>query len=243
MSTAPKHSIDIPAIVLCGGKSSRMADRTQDKLPKHLLDVRGKRIIDYVVEPFVSSPQLILATGVHGAQVAEHVKAAHAGAAIGVSHRDTPEGVIPAIHGALSDFAIDGQFLLTSGDEVIVGLSAPELLLSHRLSQKAASLVVSSQMRTTRDFGFTHDEHFTAQSLARSHEPAIEAATHYGTGTFVLHTELLPDMTEAPTWEHFVRTLINKQVLHCHVTDQPFFNLNTPDELALFEQTFTPASS
>jgi|GEM_PF-6262373 NDP-sugar pyrophosphorylase family protein len=239
----PATKIDIPAIVLCGGKSSRMAERTQNKVPKHLLGVGGKRIIDHVIEPFVAAPKIILATGVHGEKVAAHAKATHPKLPIALSHRETPQGVIAAIHDAVEEHAVVGSFMITSGDEVISGLNVAEFLSDHRLSQKAASLVVSSQIKTVPDFGFMFDEKHNATNLARNHESAIAEARHYGSGTFVLHTDTLPLMREQPSWEQFVRTMIDQQALHCHVTDQPFFNLNTPEELALFEQTVTPLSA
>ncbi len=242
-SPAAIPAFDIPVIVLCGGKSSRMAERTNDLVPKHLLEVASKRVGDYVLEPFATAPQIILATSVHGAQVADYYGANYPDLPIKISHQPLPLGVVPAIFQAIEEHAITSSFAITSGDEVVRGLDAEQFAANHRKAAKAASLVVSSFIATKPDFGFTLDGNNTAQSLARSHEESLAQASHFGTGTFIFEQAVLPEMAQHDNWESFVRSLIDQQVLYCHTTDHEFFNLNTPDDLVLFEQSAADATA
>lgn len=236
-TTSPEF--DVPVVVLCGGKGSRLAERTRDEVPKHLLSVDGRRIIDYVIEPFVAAPKLVLATSVHGGQIIDHF-GRRPELPVAFSHQDEPEGVIPAILKAVDDAEIDATFAIAGGDEIVLGLDAAAMLSAHRRARVPASLAITSFISTKPDFVFTYDDTHMAQQLERDVDPAaLQTPSYFGTGTFVLEQEALPVMAACSSWEQFVRTMIERQALLCHVTDHQFYNLNTPGELDSFSLSAT----
>ena len=45
-------SLDLTALVLCGGLGTRLREKTNDQLPKVLYPVAGQPIIEYSIKPF-----------------------------------------------------------------------------------------------------------------------------------------------------------------------------------------------
>jgi len=117
------------AIVLCGGRGSRLASVVSD-LPKPLAPVADRPFLDYVLDYLRRSgrvSRVILATGYLAEQINTHFGNEYAGMPLVYSQEDKPLGTGGAILLAMRRFSIDSPFLILNGDSFVdVDLAALE---------------------------------------------------------------------------------------------------------------------
>src|SRR5260221_2707416 len=112
MNHADNHSHpsalrDIPAIILCGGKGSRLRQLTEDRIPKALVPVAGRSLIDHTLDFLTANgiQNVILATSHHSRQIRERLETTGPGhLTVRISETEKPIGVLPSVITAFSQF-------------------------------------------------------------------------------------------------------------------------------------------
>lgn len=240
-TTSPHET---PLIMLCGGQATRLRNITNDQIPKHLIDIGGRTILEHALAPFAQVPRIILATGRHGDQIQRFVEDTLGDVRIEVVHEETPLGVIGAIHNAITRADVTGRFMLARGDEVITNFDASELEAFHSGSNAEISLLASSLPGTEPDFAFRADQTGRATRLTCGVEAGQDAeAIGYGTGIFVCEQSVMTDMVETNDWATFLHGVIAQQRLHVLGRPAGFYNFNTPEDLDFFSNAFTGQAS
>jgi NDP-sugar pyrophosphorylase family protein len=231
-------------IVLCGGPGTRLAEVTQSAIPKHLLQVGGKAMLEHAIEPFVGS-RLIMATGVLGDQVRDFVEARKTALGIDVaySHDPEPKGVIAAIIRAVQEYSLRSSFAITHGDEVLKGFDMQRMQAFHREKGAAITVLATSTTPAVRDFAMWMDADGRVLELKRSALSAEETVgAHFGVGTFIFEPEVVAALDPADSWEGFLRKLIAEGQLFCFTTEAAFFNLNSAGDLAAYQRALGKTS-
>ena len=104
------------AIILAAGKGTRMGSLTE-KTPKPLLKVKGKALIDYVLESFPNEiNEVILVVKYLGDQIKEHVGNKYKGMRITYVEGSDEENAHSFM--ATKKYLKDERFLLVYGDEI-----------------------------------------------------------------------------------------------------------------------------
>jgi NDP-sugar pyrophosphorylase family protein len=129
------------AVILCGGKGSRMGSMTKT-LPKSMLDINGKPLLQYQIELLYrySFTDIILCTGFLSEAIEEYFKD---GSAFGVNIRYSIDRKPLGTAGAVKHIGEDlTESLLILYGDVFVAMNLRKLIDFHRSSKGAATLVL-----------------------------------------------------------------------------------------------------
>ena len=106
------------AVVLCGGRGTRLAPVLQD-LPKPLAPVNGRPFLNFILDHLIASERvtrIVLATGYLGEKVRNHYGDTYNGVPIAYSQEATALGTGGAVVNALRSLEISDPFFLLNGD-------------------------------------------------------------------------------------------------------------------------------
>jgi NDP-sugar pyrophosphorylase family protein len=136
----------VPAIVLCGGKGTRIQKLTGDQIPKALIQVGDRTLLDHTLDLLASNGirRAVLAIAHRSDQVKEHLHWAGSALDIDISETELPLGVIPSVAMACSQFALSSTILLTGADEICEGLDLAPVLQVHREARAMATMVLTT---------------------------------------------------------------------------------------------------
>lgn len=146
-------------IVLCGGAGTRLSGVTQNTIPKHLVEVDGKTILEHAIEPFADGGRLIMATGIHGDQIRDFVDARkeELGLDVDYSHDPEPKGVVSAVLKAVQEFSPRSSFAITHGDEVLKAFDMQKMREFHQEKEAPITVVTTGMAPAVRDFAMWRD--------------------------------------------------------------------------------------
>lgn len=109
------------AIILCGGKGTRLASVVSD-VPKPMAPVNGRPFLDFILAQLAESgliTRFILATGHLEEKIRLHYKEAFRGIPVAYSNETEALGTGGAVLLALNRFGVDRTFLVLNGDSYV----------------------------------------------------------------------------------------------------------------------------
>jgi NDP-sugar pyrophosphorylase family protein len=161
----------IPALVLCGGKATRLLQLTDDRIPKALVEVGGKTLLDHTFDLLSGNGirRIILAISHHSAKIRKHVECrGNDGLEVNFSETETPLGIVPSIIEASAQFALDSTFLIAGADEICEGICLESVYQLHRENKSIATMALSNHISSEySSLKATLDGHGHVTSLAR----------------------------------------------------------------------------
>lgn len=109
------------AIILAGGRGTRLGDLTKD-IPKPMLPVNGRPFIEYIMDYWLDRgvTRFILALGYKYEMVINHFNGRYKGAEVVYSIEHKPLGAAPAIILALQWLGPSGSFVVCNGDTILL---------------------------------------------------------------------------------------------------------------------------
>ncbi|WP_319582643.1 sugar phosphate nucleotidyltransferase [uncultured Pseudodesulfovibrio sp.] len=142
---------DITAVVLCGGKGTRLRSLVPDR-PKALVSVGGRevifRVLDWLAESGIR--RCVLCTGFMGEAIRESVGETYGAMRIEYSHESRTLGTGGAALKAVDDLGID-QCLVLNGDTLFDAPLRPFLEWSAGIDEQAGIMLTA--MEDARDYG------------------------------------------------------------------------------------------
>src|ERR1041385_6887631 len=189
---ATRHLLStVPALVLCGGKATRLLQLTDDLIPKALVEVGGKTLLDHTLDLLSGNGirRIILAISHHSPKIRKHVECGgNHGLEINFSETETPLGIIPSIIKASKQFALDSTFLIAGADEICEGVCLEPVYQFHRESKSIATMVLSDHISSEHSsLKATLDGQGHITSLARG----IPVSEFTATGISFLEPEFI----------------------------------------------------
>lgn len=129
------------AVILCGGKGTRLASVVQD-VPKPLAPVHGRPFLDYLLDYLNGSGlvhRVLLATGHLAHKVQEQYGDNYRGLPLCYSVEPQPLGTAGALLRLQSIYTLTEPFLLLNGDS-FVDVDLPALVQMHQAQQTALTM-------------------------------------------------------------------------------------------------------
>ncbi len=147
------HSLaDIPFIVLCGGRGTRIAEISHG-IPKAMLPVGGVPFIDMLVEQLAQTgaQDIILCTGVGGGAIAAWLEARASATPRILIHQDAESrGTLFPVMEAFCKFGLD-EAIICNGDTLVYG--DRHALSDARWLTDELCIVCTTAVGDTRNFG------------------------------------------------------------------------------------------
>jgi NDP-sugar pyrophosphorylase family protein len=139
----------IPAIVLCGGKGTRLQRLTNDQIPKALVQIGARTLLDHTLDLLCENGirEVILAMSHHAHKIKSHLQTrSNDKLNIGFSETAEPLGVLPSIMMASSQFRLDSTFLIAGADEICSGLDLAPVYAFHQKTSALATIVLTERI-------------------------------------------------------------------------------------------------
>lgn len=226
------------AVLLCGGKGSRLHPMTHDEIPKSLYQVAGHPLIEYTTEvlrPDIS-PHLILAVGHHADMMQRWVQDAHLPHQIDFTDPNN-EGVLDSIRSGQQFIHEDGV-VLGNTDEIRDGLDLSDVVRFHTLHKKAATIVAAYTNNLSRHRILNVDpltgKVFSTRLKPEEYRARPELMGLVNTGLILLEGTALEqaDIHHSHGWSGLIDPLCDAGQLVAYVHPElHYFNVGTPEEL------------
>jgi NDP-sugar pyrophosphorylase family protein len=129
----------MPVLVLCGGKGTRLSEITNNEIPKSLVQIsEGITILDHLLDGLNGQGfrKYIFCLGQMSNQIVSHLeeKNRKANSEYFYSIEQNPLGTGGAINLAINKFSIDKPFLLVTSDAIFPYEKIKEMVLTHKKS-------------------------------------------------------------------------------------------------------------
>ncbi len=128
------------AIIMAGGEGKRLQEVTKDAIPKSLIEVDNKPLLDYVLNHAIKNgcDNIIICTGHLGNKIQEHIKGKKYNAKILIFQEKNPLGTAGALH-LISDL-LDDEFFIIYAD-VYTTINTKKMFNFHK--EKKADVTIS----------------------------------------------------------------------------------------------------
>lgn len=228
------------SILLSGGKGKRMHELTQDRLPKSLVSVNGKTLLQYSIDHL--KPQIIkayvFALDHHADQIQDWVIRQNFPQKLMFSYQKDA-GVALAIQSASLQVKRD-EMTTCNSDEIRLQLPLEEILatsIKQMQRGKLATMVVTHANHLHRHRMITlreTDGHVISTRLKpREYLTRSDDIGLVNTGFFILAKRALEylDFSQGRDWNALIEPLCDAGLLGAHlVPNMPFFNVGTMEE-------------
>jgi NDP-sugar pyrophosphorylase family protein len=220
-SRTSDHGDSVPpprAIVLCGGKGVRLRPLTYD-LPKPLIQVRGRPIIDFIIDHLRNEGihDITLAAGYKAELLIEHFRGSQ------IKVVDTGDQDIAHRIRQLDD-GTAGDTLVLYGD-TLSDVDIAGLLQSHQRARLAASVTVWPLRSSFGLFSIDADSRVTAYE----EKPVLDRWINIG--YFVFSRTALDTVCSSSSFEDALRQLVSNRSLNAFPHHGLHVTVNTRSEL------------
>ncbi|MDP3988244.1 MAG: sugar phosphate nucleotidyltransferase [Candidatus Levybacteria bacterium] len=132
------------AILLCGGKGTRLKEITQDIIPKSLFRVGGKSLIRHTIDslPLQEYPHLILAVDHKAEQIHEWTQKNPLPYKVSFSYQSEP-GILSAVACAMNLLQSETGNVLSNTDEIRLGLDLRKTITEHQKKGNLATIITT----------------------------------------------------------------------------------------------------
>ena len=206
------------AIVLCGGKGIRLRPLTHD-VPKPLIQVRGRPIIDFIVDHLVAQgvSDITLAAGYKAEMLVDHFRGSNV-QVVDTGDQDIAKRIRQLDRGSADDV------LVLYGD-TLSDVNFAQLLESHRQSRLPATVTVWP-LRSS--FGlFSLDD--SSRVVRYEEKPVLDRWINIG--YFVLSRTALDTVCNADSFEAAIQDLVTSKSLNAFTHRGLHVTVNTRSEL------------
>jgi glucose-1-phosphate thymidylyltransferase len=237
------------AIILCGGYATRLEPITKF-VPKPLLPVGGRPIIDYIIKDLELQGinDIYLSTNEKFASHFEHVVAENTKAKSKVhiikeptTHESHKFGAIRGILYAVEKIGLDEDFVVVAGDNFYDFSIAEGLAKFRKTGKPIICLYALETKEHAKRFGVV--ETLNDKIISFEEKPQNPKSNLISTGIYVFNKGIIPHLKEyikndnnpdAPG--HFIKWLIENNVeIYCFVVKGSWFDIGTLDT---YEQVF-----
>lgn len=132
---------DLPLVVMCGGRGARLRPTT-DLIPKALVPVNGRPVIDYVIDFFASAgtQKCFLSIGYRGDQIREHFADRQTMPSIAFSDCGESASILQRLYALREE--ISDRFIVAYCD-TFIDIDLPNLLRFHEEREAPVTLVTA----------------------------------------------------------------------------------------------------
>jgi D-glycero-alpha-D-manno-heptose 1-phosphate guanylyltransferase len=228
------------AVILCGGKGTRLASVVSD-LPKPLAPVAGRPFLDYVLDYLLNTRsvrRIVLATGHLADKVEKQYGSTYCGIPVVYSREETPLGTGGAVLNALRQHSLSDPFLLLNGDSFI-DADLNDLLAAH--TSNAARLTMA--LHEVADSG-----RFGTVELSGSKVTAFLEKTGLTTRGLINSGVYLLNLSTLSAWENrgeafslevdMIPALLGAQDVYGVKSGKRFIDIGLPDTYAMCSNFF-----
>jgi NDP-sugar pyrophosphorylase family protein len=228
------------AVALCGGMGTRMREITQDEIPKSLVELNGKPLIDYSIDPLLEAgvDNFLFAAAHKSSEIEKYVRNKFGDRQGVLVSKGNVEGIVKQVKRALVDHNISKPLVIFDCDAVRYGLDFSKAYIFHCIKQSDITLV-GTRVAHPKDSNFVvvMGENNEALMIFLNPENRFKEGAIIKCGMMICSqraTEILKcDDTIPNSWIGMVESLstLNNNYIYVSQDILLYANINTPEEL------------
>ena len=218
---------NMQTLLLCGGEGTRLHPLTK-KIPKPLVKIKSKTIIDYIIEHLHKSGlrEFLICSGYKSNLMSRHFKKYKS-----IDAKIINSGKVDILQRILDCKSMIGNdFMICYGD-TIANVNIKKLYAFHKSHSKIAT-VCSYQLK--QNFGIIKKND---ENLVISFNEKPEYPGSINIGYFIFNKKIFKHIHSANNWLDLINILIEKKQLFSYEHDGIHITINTLNELALAEKS------
>ena len=218
---------NMQTLLLCGGEGTRLHPLTK-KIPKPLVKIKNKTIIDHIIEHLHKSGlrEFLICSGYKSNLMSRHFKKYKS-----IDAKIINSGKVDILQRILDCKSMIGNdFMICYGD-TIANVNIKKLYAFHKSHSKIAT-VCSYQLK--QNFGIIkkNDENLV---ISFNEKPKYPGSINIG--YFIFNKKIFKHIHSANNWLDLINILIEKKQLFSYEHDGIHITINTLTELALAEKS------
>ena len=218
---------NIKTLLLCGGEGTRLHPLTK-KIPKPLVKIKNKTIIDYIIEHLHKSglKDFLICSGYKSNMISRHFRKYNS-----IDPKIINSGKVDILQRILDcKSMIDNDFMVCYGD-TIANVNIEKLYEFHKSHSRIAT-VCSYQLK--QNFGIIKKND---ENLVISFNEKPEYPGSINIGYFIFDKKIFKHIHSVNNWLDLINILIEKKQLFSYEHDGIHITINTLNELALAEKS------
>lgn len=223
------------AYVFCGGEGSRLRSLTRGRIPKHLLRVDNKTLLELSIEPYLNHRlgKVVLVTAHHSDEIRKYFEKSGDtdGSELCVVSQERPRGVRNELLHALETFPPDSEFFVSDGDGVRHNIDLEQLFIDHQKSRAIATMTITAMDNLVQHHGVVFDENMCVKEIVPYPTDHTIPGNFVYAGLMLCSRSaefLLNDSSLDPGWWGILMGLLQSRELSCAPMAMNYFNVNTP---------------
>ena len=218
---------NMQALLLCGGEGTRLHPLTK-KIPKPLVKIKNKTIIDHIVEHLHKSGlrEFLICSGYKSNLMSRHFRKCKS-----LDAKIINSGKVDILQRILDCKSMIGNdFMICYGD-TIANVNIKKLYAFHKSHSKIATVC---SYRLKQNFGIIkkNDENIV---ISFNEKPEYPGSINIG--YFIFNKKIFKHIHSANNWLDLINILIEKKQLFSYEHDGIHITINTLNELALAEES------
>ena len=218
---------NMQALLLCGGEGTRLHPLTK-KIPKPLVKIKNKTIIDHIVEHLHKSGlrEFLICSGYKSNLMSRHFRKCKS-----LDAKIINSGKVDILQRILDCKSMIGNdFMICYGD-TIANVNIKKLYAFHKSHSKIATVC---SYRLKQNFGIIkkNDENIV---ISFNEKPEYPGSINIG--YFIFNKKIFKHIHSANNWLDLINILIEKKQLCSYEHDGIHITINTLNELALAEKS------
>ena len=218
---------NMQTLLLCGGEGTRLHPLTK-KIPKPLVKIKNKTIIDHIIEHLHKSGlrEFLICSGYKSNLISRHFRKYKS-----IDAKIINSGKVDILTRILyCKSMIDNDFMICYGD-TIANVNIKKLYAFHKSHSKIAT-VCSYQLK--QNFGIIkkNDENLV---ISFNEKPKYPGSINIG--YFIFNKKIFKQIHSVNNWLDLINILIEKKQLFSYEHDGIHITINTLNELALAEKS------
>ena len=214
-------------LLLCGGEGTRLYPLTK-KIPKPLVKIKNKTIIDHIIAHFCkyNLKEFLICSGYKSALIEEHFYNIKS-----INTEIVNSGKVDILQ-RIKDCKgmLDSEFMVCYGD-TIADVNINKLYEFHKAHSGIAT-ICSYQLK--QNFGLIKKNN---EDLVTSFEEKPQYPGSINIGYFIFDNEIFKHIQFANNWLDLIHILIEKKQLYSFQHEGIHITINTLNELALAEKS------
>lgn len=222
----------LSTIFMAGGFGSRLRKVTGDQIPKPLVQINDRTLLEHSIDPFIKdSHRIIIFLSFMAQSIINHF-----GVNYGYEYEvhETPTGIIGEVQETIRSKNITGNVAIVEGDSIRDGLNVSDLYRSH--TERSANTTVAATSKSLANPDSYHGVEVDTKTgkILRIHEPNDGTENPY---PMIAVAILSPLAVEAflgiqdgdESWSTFLPILRELGGFYANIQSVDYFNVNSPE--------------
>jgi NDP-sugar pyrophosphorylase family protein len=226
------NSDRLSTILMAGGYGSRLREITGNHIPKPLVKINNKTLLEHSVDPFIrDSQRIIIFLSFMARSIIDYFGV---NSSYEYEVHEEPTGIIREIQETIKSKNVTGNVAIVEGDSIRYNFDASSLYQFHKKNNANITVATTNKPLTNPDNYFGVEIDTKTREILRIHEPNDGTENPYPMIAVAILSPLavqtfLEIHDVNGSWSTFLPILRKLGGFYANIQSIDYFNVNSPD--------------